>query len=74
MSDLKDGKTYVLVTRNEGIVYKRVFNHIRDRGVLSLVSDNKKYKPYSIDPMEIHEAWVAKAYISLEFPEGSFAL
>ena len=77
LSDLKDGKTYVLVTRNEGIVYKRVFNHIRDRGVLSLVSDNKKYKPYSIDPMEIHEAWAARAYISLEFPavqetEGSW--
>ena len=69
LSDLRDGKTYVLVTRNEGIVYKRVFNYIRDRGVLSLVSDNKRYKPYSIDPMEIHEAWAAKAYVSLEFPD-----
>jgi transcriptional regulator with XRE-family HTH domain len=74
LSDLKDGKTYVLVTRHEGIVYKRVFNHIRDRGVLSLVSDNKKYKPYSVDPMEIHEAWAARAYISQEFPVGSGGL
>lgn len=70
LSDLRDGRTYVLVTRQEGIVYKRVFNYIRDRGVLFLVSDNAKYKPYSIDPMEIHEAWAAKAYVSLEFPES----
>lgn len=72
LSDLKDGKTYVLVTRNEGIVYKRVYNHIRNQGVLSLVSDNTKYEPYDVDPMEIHEAWAARAYISQEFPVGSW--
>jgi transcriptional regulator with XRE-family HTH domain len=69
LSDLKDGQTYVLVTKQEGIVYKRVFNYLRENGLLFLVSDNTKYKPYSIDPMEIHEAWSAKAYISVEFPE-----
>lgn len=69
LNDLKDGQTYVLVTRQDGIVYKRVFNYVRENGVLFLVSDNEKYKPYSIDPMEIHEAWAAKAYISIEFPE-----
>ncbi|HLT80287.1 MAG TPA: LexA family transcriptional regulator [Cyclobacteriaceae bacterium] len=69
LSDLRDGKTYVLITHNEGIVYKRVFNNIREEGVLSLVSDNPRFKSYNIDPMEIHEAWAARAYISLEFPE-----
>jgi transcriptional regulator with XRE-family HTH domain len=69
LSDLKDGHTYVLITRQDGIVYKRVFNYLKENGVLFLVSDNEKYKPYSIDPMEIHEAWSAKAYISIEFPE-----
>jgi len=69
LSDLKDGQTYVLITRQDGIVYKRVFNYLRENGVLFLVSDNEKYKPYSIDPMEIHEAWSAKAYISIDFPE-----
>jgi len=69
LNDLKDGQTYVLVTKQDGVVYKRVFNYIRDNGVLFLVSDNSKYKPYSLDPMEIHEAWSAKAYISIQFPE-----
>lgn len=70
LNDLKDGHTYVLVTQQDGIVYKRVFNYLRDKGLLFLVSDNERYKPYSIDPMEIHEAWAAKAYVSLEFPEA----
>lgn len=71
LSDLKDGHTYILITRQDGVVYKRVFNNLRDQGTLQLVSDNAKYKPYSIDPMEIHEVWSAKAYISSEFPDFS---
>lgn len=70
LNDLKDGQTYVLVTQQDGIVYKRVFNYLRDNGMLFLISDNERYKPYSIDPMEIHEAWAAKVYVSLEFPEA----
>jgi transcriptional regulator with XRE-family HTH domain len=68
LSEVKDGLTYVLVSKNEGIVYKRVFNYIQDNGMLCLVSDNTRFKPYSIEPLEIQEIWSAKAYISIEFP------
>ena len=69
LSHVKDGKPYILVTKSEGIVFKRVFNYLKDKGVLYLVSDNKRYKPYSLDPMEVSEIWLSKAYISTEFPE-----
>ena len=46
--EIKNGKTYVLVTKNDGIVYKRVFNYIEERGKLFAVSDNQTYKPYDI--------------------------
>ena len=69
LSLVKDGKPYILVTKNEGIVFKRVFNYLKDKGVLYLVSDNKRYKPYSLDPMEVNEIWLSKAFISTEFPE-----
>lgn len=69
LNQVKDGKPYILVTKNEGIVFKRVFNYLKDRGVLYLVSDNKRYKPYSLDPMEVNEIWLSKAFISTEFPE-----
>jgi transcriptional regulator with XRE-family HTH domain len=67
--DVANGRTYVLVTKKEGVVYKRVFNYIAERDRLFLVSDNKIYQPYDISPSEVMEIWEAKAYISLQFPE-----
>jgi len=69
LRELKNGKTYVLVTNREGIVYKRTFNYIADTGKLFLVSDNRHYAPYQIDADDVVEAWAAKAYISVQFPD-----
>jgi len=67
--EIKNGKTYVLVTKNDGIVYKRVFNYIAERGKLFVVSDNQSYKPYDISIQEVIEIWEAKAFISTHFPD-----
>lgn len=67
--ELKNGSTYVLVTQSEGVVYKRVFNYIEEKGKLFLVSDNKSFSAYELDPSELMEIWEAKAYISVEFPD-----
>ncbi len=69
VSEIKNGKTYVLVTKREGIVYKRVFNYISENGKLFLVSDNRQYAPYQIDADDVLEVWSAKAYISVQFPD-----
>lgn len=69
VTGIRNGKTYVLVTRSEGVVYKRVFNYIDESGKLFLVSDNRQYAPYQIDAGDVVEIWSAKAYISLNFPE-----
>lgn len=69
LRDLKNGKTYVLVTNREGIVYKRVFNYLAENGKLFLVSDNRQYAPYQLDAEDVVEAWSAKAYISVQFPD-----
>lgn len=69
LQELKNGKTYVLVTGREGIVYKRVFNYLDENGKLFLVSDNRQYTPYQIDGEDVLEAWAAKAYISVQFPD-----
>jgi transcriptional regulator with XRE-family HTH domain len=69
LRQLKNGKTYILVTQREGIVYKRVFNYINENGKLFLVSDNRQYAPYQLNAEDIVEAWAAKAYISVQFPD-----
>ncbi|SNS18715.1 Transcriptional regulator, contains XRE-family HTH domain [Belliella buryatensis] len=68
LSAIKSGKTYVLVTSTEGVVYKRVFNYLQDNGKLFLVSDNEHYKPYEIKGEDVMEVWEAKAFISTDFP------
>ena len=66
---LKNGKCYILVTKDEGIVYKRVFNYLGDNGKLFLVSDNRLYAPFQVKGEDVLEAWAGKAYISVDFPD-----
>jgi transcriptional regulator with XRE-family HTH domain len=75
LAEMKSGKTFVLITKRDGIVYKRVFTYLKENGKFFLVSDNPGFKPYAIDPEEILEVWAAKAYISIQFPdiESTFA-
>jgi transcriptional regulator with XRE-family HTH domain len=69
IKNIKSGKTYVVVSQREGVVYKRVFNYLEESGKLFLVSDNRHYSPYQLDGHEVIEAWAAKAYISVQFPD-----
>jgi len=55
--DLKNGKTYIVITLNDGIVYKRVFDKIEEHNMLLLASDNKKYDPYYVHVDEVLELW-----------------
>lgn len=68
LKQIKSGKTYVLVTQTEGVVYKRVFNYLEENGKLFLVSDNEHYKPYEVRGEDVLEIWEAKAFISTDFP------
>lgn len=66
---IKSGKTYIVISQREGVVYKRVFNYLEESGKLFLVSDNRHYSPYQLDGNEVMEVWAAKAYISVQFPD-----
>jgi len=69
VNDIKNGKTYVLLTGSEGVVFKRVFNYLEEKGNLFLVSDNRMYTPYEVSPADVLEVWEAKAYISVDFTD-----
>jgi transcriptional regulator with XRE-family HTH domain len=65
---IKNGKLYILVTRHDGIVFKRVFNFAGQEKKLLLVSDNRLYEPYGVEAEDILEVWAAKAFFSNQFP------
>ncbi|QJX48897.1 helix-turn-helix domain-containing protein [Hymenobacter taeanensis] len=72
--NLKDGTPCIVVSSKEGIVFKRVFNRLKDNAMLALHSDNPLYSPYQIDVEDVVEIWEAKAYISSTFPIADLSL
>lgn len=57
LTHIKNGSTYVVVTLNNGITYKRVKNNLKDEGTITLISDNKSYAPFSVPASEVVELW-----------------
>jgi len=69
-NDIKDLSCYVVVTKNEGVVYKRVINKLESTGELLLQSDNPAYDPYTIKGDDILEIWKSLGYTSFKLPDG----
>ena len=67
--DIQDGNTYIVISKDEGIVYKRLYNKIRQSEEIILKSDNKEYHDYTLNVDEIHEIWKALGFISFSLPE-----
>ena len=62
---LKNDQPCIVVSRMDGIVYKRVNKSARSKQmVLTLVSDNPQYPAYTVKADEIAEIWAAKMVIS----------
>ncbi|NQY66492.1 MAG: LexA family transcriptional regulator [Flavobacteriales bacterium] len=57
LNEIKDGKTYVMITLNDGIVYKRVYDQTKKNQTLLLSSDNNTYSPYEIPVNDVMELW-----------------
>lgn len=64
LEGLKNSNTYIIVSRQEGIVYKRVMKSPKSKQKLTLVSDNPVYQPYQVDANDIVEVWQAQMVIT----------
>lgn len=67
VADIREGKPYVLITSDEGIVYKRIY--LPNENQLQLKSDNPEYEPYTIETTSVLEIWRALGFLSFELPE-----
>jgi SOS-response transcriptional repressor LexA len=63
LDDTKNGQAYIVVSKNEGIVYKRIQKNNRAKNKVSLESDNPNYQPYQINSEDIVELWMAQVVI-----------
>lgn len=67
--ELKSGEACVVLTLDEGIVFKIVENRIEEEGEVILYSLNPLYEPYVIHVSEIREIWRFTHFISQEIPD-----
>jgi len=67
--ELKTGEACVVLTKDEGIVFKIIENRIEREGKVILYSLNPLYEPYVIHVSEIREIWKFIHFISHEIPE-----
>jgi transcriptional regulator with XRE-family HTH domain len=64
LEDVGNNTPCIVVSRNEGIVYKRVQKNGRQKNKLTLVSDNPSFHPYTVNTEEVIEMWQAQMVIS----------
>ena len=72
-SELKDGTACIVLTLDEGIVFKILENRIEIEGKIRLISLNTTYEPYDISANDVREIWRFVHYISEEIPTGSIS-
>jgi len=66
---IRSNYPYIVLTLDDGIVFKVVENRIRQEGKLRLISLNPLFEPYEIDASAVREVWKFVHYISSEMPE-----
>lgn len=70
LSDMGSGRPYILATKDDGLVFKRVENRLDVQGDFQLVSNNPHFAPYTLAPEDIREAWRAVGWFSTDWPSG----
>ena len=65
---IKDGFPYIVLTKDDGVVFKNVINQINGKKNLLLCSSNVEYDPYEVDISEILEIWKFVNYIEATPP------
>ena len=64
LDDVKNNNAYIVLSKSEGVVYKRVLKSNRSKNKLTLLSDNPVYQLYRVNTEDVLEFWSAQMVIS----------
>ena len=68
---IRDGYPYIVVTKDDGIVFKIAYNRL-EKGKLLLCSTNTFYEPYEVIVENVLEVWSFTHFISSEMPVNRY--
>lgn len=66
---IRNGYPYIILTLEDGIVFKLTENKLKEEQKLTLVSLNPIYEPYDVHVKDIREVWKFVHYVSSQIPE-----
>jgi transcriptional regulator with XRE-family HTH domain len=72
LTEIKKDRTYVVIGKSEGVVYKRLRPDFQ-KNILTLISDNDLYLPYTLAFDEIDEVWQYYAHLSFSDTKSSIS-
>lgn len=69
LNEIKSSEAYIIITLDDGVVFKIVQNQLSKNKTLQLSSLNPYYKPYEVVINKVKEVWKFTHYISSQLPE-----
>ncbi|MGQ1784038.1 MULTISPECIES: XRE family transcriptional regulator [unclassified Saccharicrinis] len=73
-TNIKDGTPCIIVTQDDGIVFKLVYKKLEGKQSLQLVSTNRNYKPYELSIKKVVEIWKFETYNRFEIEGSQFSV
>lgn len=67
--NIKNGIGYIIVTREEGVVFKIVDDYVSEKRSFLLSSLNASFQSYYLPITEVKEAWKFVCYLNTQIPE-----
>lgn len=64
-NDIEYGNPYIIITKEDGIVFKRPMQTAFEQ-IITLHSDNPEFEPFDLEVSMFREVWKAKGYITFD--------
>lgn len=71
---LEDSRHYLIVSRMQGLLYRRVYNQLKIKSTLLLSSDNPGIQTIELSLKDIVEVWAVRGFYSTKLPEPPLSL
>ena len=66
--EITDGQFYVLLVQHQGILARRVFSQVKNKGTLLLTADKPNVPSREVALKDVLEVWAVKAFVSQQLP------
>ena len=66
--EITDGQFYILLVQHQGILARRVFSKVKDKGTLLLTADKPNVPNREVALKDVLEVWDVKAFVSQQLP------